>query len=452
MDRDDPELNLDIRALDGTSLWGPYWNQLACGSNSARVKVTPENSLRASAVLACVRVKAESIASLPMHVYTRLPEGGKEIADIPLEQVVNRQPNGWQTPFEWTELMVSWMMLYGNAYSLIKNGRRGSVTELLPMHPTRITVERLQNGRLRYTYNELETGAVKTYRQDQVFHLRWLSGDGVLGYVPSSLSTETIALARAAEIFSSAYFGNGARAGTILESDTPLKPETMKRLRDSFNDIHRGADNFSKTAVLPHGVHLKEMPSNASTTSQLLETRRFSVEDIARCMRVPPYMIGLLDKSSFGSMEQQARDFMTFSLMPELRRFAQAATRDLVTDEEKNYIDFDTTMFLQGDFDSRSKWVRELFHIGALSVDEVRKAEGLNPLPNGEGDKRFVQTSMALLEAFTEENPTAQANVMHANPDEGEVGVDDMTPGENDDAAEENLDIKNPVEEEEDDE
>lgn len=413
----DPELELEIRAIDGQSVWGTYWNQIAGCNNAAKISITPENSLKASAVLACVRVKSESMAQLPMHVYRRLPNGGKEIAkEVPLEQVIGKMPNNWQTPFEWIELMVSWMMLYGNAYSYIKPGRKGSASELIPLHPTRVTVERLINGNLRYKYNDPDTGKLTVYTQSKIFHLRWLSADGVLGYVPSALSQETVALARAAEIFSGAFFGNGARAGTVLESDNPLKPETMKRLRDSFNEIHRGANNFAKTAVLPHGIHIKPMPTDTASASQLLETRRFAVEDIARAMRVPPYMIGLLESSSqYGSMEQQARDFMTFSLMPEMKRFAQAATRDLIADEGSDlFIDFDASQFLQGDFASRSSWIRELFHIGALSVDEVRAAEGLNPLPNGEGDKRFVQTSMALLSAFTEENPTAQSAVTTA--------------------------------------
>lgn len=443
MPEQDPELELDIRSLDGTAIWGSYWNQLRC-NNAAKISITPENSLKASAVLACVRVKSESMAQLPMHVYRRLPNGGKEIADVPLETVIGKMPNNWQTPFEWIELMVSWMMLYGNAYSLIKPGRRGSATELIPLHPTRITVERLVNGNLRYKYNDHETGKIATYRQSQIFHLRWLSSDGVLGYVPSSLSQETIALARAAEIFSGSFFGNGARAGTVLESDNPLKPETMKRLRDSFNEIHQGAQNFSKTAVLPHGIHIKAMPTDSQSAAQLIETRRFAVEDIARSMRVPPYMIGMMESSSqYGSMEQQARDFMTFSLMPEMKRFSQAATRDLIADEQSDlYIDFDASTFLQGDFAARSSWIRELFHIGALSVDEVRMAEGLNPLPNGEGDKRFVQTSMALLSAFTDENPTAQSqSASNMNPnsqaDEEVMPEEEPTPQEEEDTNDE---------------
>ena len=425
----DQELDLDIRSFDGQSIWGPFFDSARC-NNAAKIPITPENSLKASAVLACVRVKAESMASLPLHVYRRLPGGGKEIADVPLERVINREPNGWQTSFEFVELMVSWMMLYGNAYALQKSGRSGAVSEIIPLHPTRITVERLTNGSLRYTYNDPTDNKLKRYRQSQVLHLRWLSADGVMGYVPSTLSQETIALARAAEIFSGAFFGNGAKAGTVLESDNPLKPETMKRLRDTFNEIHQGAMNFNKTTVLPHGIHIKDLPTDSTAAAQLIETRRFAVEDIARSMRVPPYMIGLLERSSFGSMEQQARDFMTFSLMPEMRRFAAAATRDLLTQDDL-YIDFDASMFLQGDFESRSRWVRELFHIGVLSVDEVRAVEGFNPLPDGEGDKRFVQTSMALLSAFTEANPTAQANVMHANPDDGEAAVEDFL-GEDD--------------------
>ncbi len=179
---------------------------------TAGVVVSPESSLKCSAVLCCVRVLSESIASMPFNLYRRLPGGGKEIAeDQPLQEVIAYQPNDWMTSFEWREWMMSQLLLWGNAYSLIRPGRRGAVDQLIPLHASRMTIVRLENGRLQYQYKEPGQAEPKKYRQDQVFHLRWLSSDGVTGYVPTSLASDAIALARATELHSSAFFGNGAQ-------------------------------------------------------------------------------------------------------------------------------------------------------------------------------------------------------------------------------------------------
>lgn len=416
------EDNLELRTLTGQSVYGSYWNYLSNSSNASGVPISPETSLQASAVLACVRVKAESLASLPWYVYERTENGGKEIADLPINEVLSKRPNSWMSSFEFRELMHSWVLLWGNAYALIKAGKLGAVTELIPLHPSRMTIERLSNGKLRYTYVDPNNGTPIYYRQDQILHIRWLSRDGVLGYVPSSLSQEAIALARATEIQSGAFFGNGAKPGLALEASTPLKPETMHRLKDQLNDVHQGARSAYRTMVIPHGLSIKQLNDGNMQTAQLIESRRYQCEEIARVYRVPVSMIGQIDGASYNSQEQQAREFVTFSLMPDLQRWKGAVDRDLLTDDMRYFSDFDVTALLLGDLQARATYVRELFHIGVLSINEIRDLEGYNPIE--EGDKRFVQTSMALVSAFTDENPTAQANVSHANPDEGEAGVE----------------------------
>lgn len=367
------------------------------------VTVSPEAALQCSAVLACVRVIAESVSSLPLSLYRRIADGGKEVAaGMPLHLILSEQPNSWMTGFEFRELMQSWLLLWGNAYAEIRPGKWGAVTELWPMHPSRMKVERIKNGRLRYMYREPDQAEPTPYTQDQIFHLRWLTQDGVTGYVPTTLSRDAIGLARATELHSSSYFGNGARPGVILTSDQPLKPETAQRLRQSWDDIHQGPSSASKTAVLPFGIKATEL-STSNATSQLIETRRYQVEEIARAFRVPAYMIGDLTKSSYSSVEQQGLDFVTFSLVPWLRRWEAAIRRDLISDDDNYFAEFDTRALMRGDNAGRAAYYKELWNLGVLSINEIRAAEGLNPID--EGNKRFVQVNMALLENFTVEPP-----------------------------------------------
>jgi HK97 family phage portal protein len=374
------------------------------------VSISPETSLQCSAVLACVRVLSEAVSQLPIHLMRRRPDGGKEIADDhPLYEVLAYQPNGWMTSFEFRELMQSWMLLWGNAYALIKSGRRGAVTELIPLHPSRMKVEYLENGRLRYLYQEPGKAVPVTYTQDQIFSLRWLSQDGITGYVPTSLSRDAIGLARATELHAGAYFGNGARPSTIIEVDQPMKPDTLQRLRESFTEIHAGAHNYAKTAVMPFGTHLKEFGGVNNDTAQLLQTRKHQIEEIARCYRVPNSFLNNLENVRFSTVEQSAIDFVTFSLIPHLRRWEMACRRDLISDDRTYFVEFDVTALMAGDYEARSQFLREMFNMGAVSVDEIRQSIGYNKLPNREGDKRFVQVNMQLLDAFTPESPTGKA-------------------------------------------
>lgn len=371
------------------------WNDgYTSKSNPSGVRVDPESALRSTVVLACARVLAESVAGLPFHLLRHLENGEKKIArEHPLYRILHDAPNSWQTSFEWREQAMLHLCLYGNAYSEIRPGAAGAVTELWPLHPSRMKVERIENGRLRYKYRE-ENGTETAYTQDQIMHLRWLSDDGVNGMVPVELARDAIGLARACEIHGAAFFGNGARPGVVLSTDNTLSAEAAEMLRNNWERMHRGAERSNKTAVLTGGLKPIEMGGN-NQEAQFLEARRFQVEEVCRLYRMPPHLVGDLTRSSFSNIEQQSIDFVQHTLLPWLRRFETAVARDLITDPTY-FAEFDTRGLLRGDASARSAYYQTLWNLGVASINEIRRWENLDPVEGG--DTRFVQLNMQTLD------------------------------------------------------
>jgi HK97 family phage portal protein len=378
----------------------------ASGSNRnpSGVRVDPETALRSTVVLACVRVLATSVAGLPLHLYRRQADGGKSIArEHPLYRVLHMSPNGWQTSFEFREQLMLHLCLHGNAYVEIRAGSAGFASELLPLHPSRMKVERIENGRLRYKYRE-ETGGETVYTQDQIMHVRWLSDDGVNGMVPVELARDAIGLARACEIHGASFFGNGARPGVVLTSENMIDAETARSLRDNWERVHRGSDRAFKTAVLTGGLKPVELGGN-NQESQFLETRRFAVEEICRIYGCPPHLVGDLTRSSFSNIEQQSLDYLQNTLLGWLRRFESAFARDLLTDPNV-FAEFDVRGLLRGDAAARASYYQTLWNLGVASINEIRGWENLDPVTGG--DTRFIQLNMTTLErAVADPDPVA---------------------------------------------
>ena len=373
------------------------WDDISPSSirNPSGLRIDSETSLQSTVVLACARVLAESIASLPLHLYEYLPQGGKAPArEHPLYRRLHVAPNSWQTAFEWREQQVLWLCLWGNSYNLLVPGSAGFATELQPLHPSRMKVERVENGRLLYKFRD-ELGREETYTQDKIMHIRWLSDDGINGMIPVELARDAIGLARACEIHGARYFGNGARPGFVLTTDNDMKPEAAAMLRDNWERMHRGADRASRTAVLFGGLKPMELAGSNNQESQFLETRRFQIEEICRLYRVPPHLVGDLSRSSFSNIEQQSIDFVQHSLLPWLRRFENAFARDLIVEDEKYFAEFDTRGLLRGDAAARASYYSSLYNLGVASINEIRSWESLNPVEGG--DLRFVQLNMQTL-------------------------------------------------------
>lgn len=391
----------DFRMVD---LRGIDWAEGGSNRTPSGIRVTPESALQCSAFLACVRVISESVASLPLHLYRRLPSGGKEKAnEQPLYRMLHQQPNPWQTAMEFREQMTALYLMYGNSYAEIRPGPNSAVAQLWPLHPSRMEVERLEDGSLRYRYRE-PSGRTTIYTQNEIFHLRWLTTDGITGLQPSTLSRNAIGLAQALESHGSTYFGNGARPGIVLESDNPIPVEAAERLREQWERMHRGADRAFRTAVLPNGVKAHEL-SGSNEAAQFLETRQYQVVECCRAMRVPPHMIQDLTRSTYSNIEVQGTEFVQHCLLPHLKRWEAAISRDLIVDDDTYFAEHSVTGLLRGDSAARAQWYTAMLQCGVLSVNEIRELENLNPI-GPEGDQRFMQMNMTTLEQIGQQPDT----------------------------------------------
>jgi HK97 family phage portal protein len=386
--------------------------------NPSGVRIDPETALRSTVVLACIRVLSTSVAGLPLHLYRRLPSGGKEIArEHPLYRLLHDQPNSWQTSFEWREQLMLHLLSHGGAFDE-KVYANGQISELIPLHPSRMKNERVESGRLRYKYRE-DAGGETVYTQDAIMHIRGMSDDGVNGMVLVELARDAVGLARACEIHGATFFGNGARPGVILSTDQMLSPEAAENTRNQWERAHRGPDRSNRTAVLQGGLKVSELGGN-NQESQFLEARRFQVEEICRIFGVPPHLVGDLSRSSYSNIEQQSLDFLTNGLTPWLRRIESAITRDLLAGDDEYFAEFDTRGLLRADAAGRAAYFNTLWQLGVASVNEIRAWENLNPVEGG--DVRFVQLNMTTLDKAAATPEPMPATVVE------EIVVDETAP------------------------
>lgn len=384
-------------------LRGIDWGEMGGSRTPSGIRVNADTSMACSAYTACIRVISDSVSSLPLHLYERLAAGGKRRAtEHPIYRLLHQQPNPWQTAQEFRDWMTGLYLHYGASYAEIRAGARGPVSELWPLHSSRMEVERLSDGRLRYIYREPD-GRVTTYRQEQIFALRFTTDDGIHPIPTFRIFQNAIGLAQALEAHGSTYFGNGARPGIVLESDNPVPVEAAERLRESWERMHRGADRAHRTAVLPAGVKAHEL-SGSNEAAQFLETRQYQVIEICRAFRVPPHMIQDLTRSTYSNIEVQGTEFVQHCLLPHLKRWEAAISRDLIEDDETYFAEHNVSGLLRGDHASRSAYYVSAIQNGWMSINEVREMENLNPL-GPEGDKHFIQLNMTTLDKAAEPAP-----------------------------------------------
>ena len=394
----------DYRMID---LRGIDWAEVGGGRTASGVRVTPENALACAAYTACIRVISDGVSALPLHLYRRIASGGKEKAwEHPLYRLLHQQPNPWQTAQEFRDLMTALYLNYGASYAEIRAGARGPVSELWPLHPSRMEVERLEDGSLRYLYRE-PNGRQTIYRQGQIFALRYHTEDGVTPMPTYRLFRNVLGLAQALEAHAATYFGNGARPGVILESDNPIPVEAAERLREQWERMHRGPDRAFRTAVLPNGVKAHEL-SQSNEAAQMLESRQFAVTEICRVFRVPPHMVQDLSRSTYSNIEVQGTEFVQHCLLPHLKRWEAAISRDLIEDDETYFAEHNVNGLLRGDHASRAAFYVSALQNGWMTINEIREAENLNPI-GAAGDQHFVQLNMTTLDKIGQEPPVAEA-------------------------------------------
>ena len=366
------------------------------GSSTSGKRVNERSAMQMTAVYSCVRILSEAVAGLPLHLYQYTDKGSKEKAvDNPLYFLLHDEPNTEMTSFVFRETLMTHLLLWGNAYSQIIRNGKGEAVGLYPLMPDRMTVGRDEKGRLYYEYmvsnddaKTLKDGMVRLSPYD-VLHIPGLGFDGLVGYSPIAMAKNAIGLAIAAEEYGSKFYANGATPSGILEYPGTVKEPN--KVRESWNAGFGGSSNAHKIAVLEEGM--KYTPISISPNeAQFLETRKFQINEIARIFRVPPHMVGDLEKSSFSNIEQQSLEFVKYTLEPWLVRWEQAMQRALIPQDDKSkyFIKFNVDGLLRGDYQSRMQGYATARQNGWMSANDIRELENLDRIPAEDGGDLYL--------------------------------------------------------------
>ena len=352
--------------------------------------------MQMTAVYSCVRILAEAIAGLPLHLYTYKDDGGKEKAiGHPLYLLLHDEPNPEMSSFVFRETLMTHLLLWGNAYAQIIRNGKGEVVALYPLMPNRMTVDRDSSGQLFYSYqmNNTDAPTMKAgtviLKPSDVLHIPGLGFDGLVGYSPIAMAKNAIGLAIATEEYGAKFFANGATPGGLLEYPGTVKDPD--RVRESWNKGFSGTQNAGKVAILEEGMKYTPI-SIAPEQAQFLETRKFQINEIARIFRVPPHMVGDLEKSSFSNIEQQSLEFVKYTLDPWVVRWEQSLSRALFTPEEKKryFFKFNVEGLLRGDYQSRMNGYATARQNGWMSANDIRELENLDRIPAEDGGDLYL--------------------------------------------------------------
>lgn len=362
--------------------WAPLADGGGVGAPATGVPVTPERAIAQSAVFACVRILAESVAQLPAHAFRRTRTGREQAFEHRVDRLVSLRPNPEQTPSQFKETVQAHAAMWGNGYAEIELNGAGDPVALWPLLPNQTTVSRVDGQKVYHTLAGGRWVPLPAYR---VFHLPGLGFDGLRGYNPLVLARNAIGLALAAEEYGSRFFGNGARPAGVLTHPAELDDEGRDRLRAQWSEMYGGLANSHRTAILEEGMQWQAMglPPEAA---ELLATRRFQVPEIARFWRIPPHMLADLERATFSNIEHQSLEFIIHTLQPWLIRWEEALSWDLFRESERGefYVKFNLGGLLRGDVKTRSEAYSIGRQWGWWSVNDVREMEDRNPVPGGD--------------------------------------------------------------------
>lgn len=383
--RDKPQnyyIGTDFRYLFGPSASGKTVNEFT--------------AMQTTAVYACVRILAETLAALPLQLYRYTPGGKEWVYDHPLYHLLHDEPNPEMTSFIFRETLMSHLLIWGNAYAQIIRDRLGRVQGLYPLRLDKMTVCRDERGKIFYLYTKTgdENPNIKPYGQvalqkEEVLHIPGLGFDGLVGYSPIAMARNAVGMTMACEEYGAYFFANGASPSGVLEHPGVLKDPA--KVRDSWNAVYRGSANAHKVAVLEEGMKYQQIGIPLEE-AQFLETRKFQLNEIARLYRIPPHMIGDLEKSSFNNIEQQSMEFVKYTLDPWVIRWEQAMQKALFLPEEKKqyFLKFNVNGLMRGDYESRMTGYSIGRQNGWLSANDIRELEDMNSVPDEEGGNLYL--------------------------------------------------------------
>lgn len=387
------------------------------------IRVTAASAMQSTAVLGCVRILAETVASLPMPVYKRLNPRGKARASHPIGDILQRAPNPRMTAFTFRETMMAHILLWGNCYAEIEYDDEGRVVALWPIPPHRVQHMETATGDpfFRVTTSDGKQHNVPFYA---MFHIPGLGFDGKKGMSVISWARQAVELALATEQFGAEFFANGTNVGAVATHPGTLTDTAYERLKKSLQEKYEGLGKAHRLMLLEEGMTFSKntIPPN---DAQFLETRKFQTLEISRIFRVPPHMLGDLERATFSNIESQGTDFIVHSVRPWLVRWEQTANWKLFSesDRKRYFVEFLVEGYLRGDSAARSAFYKEMFNIGVYSQNDIREKENDNPIEGG--DRYYVPLNMVPVDMI---DAYYAAKLISATPDKGGEQDDD---GEN---------------------
>jgi HK97 family phage portal protein len=353
------------------------------------IVVNEHKALGISAVWAAVNIIAGSIASLPIEVYKRRGKGSKPDPRHPLNRVISLDPHPFYSAFNFFR---SWVAhsLFGNGYArIIRDPKTQKVKHLEILQPSDVEPYVGSDGRLFYMLNRVRGGKAERIPLTpyEVLHLTGLSWDGVAGLNLAAVHNESLGSAIATTEYGAAFYGNGAHVSGVIETAGEMSPEALERLRRQWDNRYSGVSNVGRTAVLDAGMKFHQIGLTPEQ-AQLAPIRRLTVEEVCRLFNIPPHMVHHLDRATFNNIEVMATGFVVYTLRPIVKQIEQELNRKLLTEEEKEsgayFIRINLDGLLRGDTVARSAFYKTLFEVGALSPNDIREREHLNPRPGGD--------------------------------------------------------------------
>lgn len=371
-----------------------FWYLPTMGKVKSGADVTHQTALSYSAVWSAISFISQTIASLPYHIYKEDQSGKAKASKYPTYQIIHKQPNPWMPAMTFWETIIGHMVSWGNGYAEKQFDRSGNITALWPIPPNRIRLVKHENKML---YEMTIDGKPVYLDRRNILHIPGMGFDGFNGYSVITMARESIGLGMAAEEFGSRFFGQGAQPGMVVSHPGKLGDTGFKNLQHSLSEKYEGLGHAHRLMLLDEGMKMEKV-GLPQKDSQYLETRVFQIEEIARWFNLPPHILKNLDKATFSNIESQAQELVKYCLRHWMVRIEQHCDIQLLPAAARKtyYHKWNAEGLLRGDSKARAEFYKSLWNVGAISINEIRAKEDLNPVEGG--DTHFVPLNTVPLE------------------------------------------------------
>jgi HK97 family phage portal protein len=341
--------------------------------------INTETALKYTAVFSCIRVLSETLAGMPIKLYRKTGDERIEANDIAAYDILHNKPNDEMTPFSFKEMGMIALNTGGNLVCERLVNKRGELLGLYPYEWQKVEIKRnKETKKLEYKIRQGSEG--KTLTREQVFHVPGMSLDGIIGISPLQYAAESITLGLQYEKYGVNFYKNGALSSGVLETEKSLGDTAYQRLKEDFEKSYTGLKNAGKPIVLEDGAKFKGININP-IDAQLLESKYFQIEDIARIYRVPQHLVNKLDRSTYSNIEQQALEFVMYTMIPWFKRWEECQNMQLLTQSHRKagyYSEFKIDALLRGDMKTRAESYARARQWGWMSVNDIRRLENMS--------------------------------------------------------------------------